>query len=151
MKIRILAAGRFRNGPEKDLYDQYAARLAWPVDLVEIEDRRKLPPERRKRAETEKILGEITRGTALIACDATGKQIASESFAKTLQRFEDSGRDPVTIVIGGAEGLGTPVLDRADLVLGLGRMTWPHLLVRGLIAEQLFRAQAILSGHPYHR
>jgi 23S rRNA (pseudouridine1915-N3)-methyltransferase len=87
----------------------------------------------------------------VVALDERGKSLDSSAFATLLGRWQDEGLGDLAFVIGGAEGLSPAVLERADLALSFGQMTWPHLLVRVLLAEQLFRAQCILDGHPYHR
>lgn len=108
------------------------------------------PPAERKRREALGLLAAIPPGAFLVALDEKGELHDSETFAALLTRWLESGR-PLAFVIGGADGLDARVTDRADHVLSLGRMTWPHLLVRVLLAEQLYRARAIATSHPYHR
>jgi len=96
------------------------------------------------------ILGALPAGARLVALDRRGQSWPSEELARRLALWRDRSED-VAFAIGGAEGLGTAVIERADAVLSLGAMTWPHLLVRGMLLEQLYRAQQILAGHPYHR
>jgi 23S rRNA (pseudouridine1915-N3)-methyltransferase len=93
----------------------------------------------------------LPAGSALILLDERGKTIGSEDFAKLLETLKDNGRRDLMVAIGGADGLDPDLHQKADYVINLGRMTWPHQLVRILIAEQLYRAVTILSGHPYHR
>ena len=97
------------------------------------------------------MLAALPQGARVIALDETGRNLSSARFAEQIGRWRDAGGQDLAIVIGGAEGLAPALRDKADLVLALGTMTWPHLLVRGMIAEQLYRAQTILAGHPYHR
>ncbi|MBI4184825.1 MAG: 23S rRNA (pseudouridine(1915)-N(3))-methyltransferase RlmH [Proteobacteria bacterium] len=151
MKILIGAVGRARSGPEADLFTAYAARLARPLRLREVVERRPLPPAELRRREAELLLALVPAGARVVALDERGRALSSAAFAQTLGRWRDEGAAEVAFLIGGAEGLAEEVRGRADLVLSLGPMTWPHLLVRALLAEQLYRAQAILSGHPYHR
>lgn len=151
LRTHLVAVGRMKAGPERTLFDHYAARLTPPPELREVEEKRNLPPERMKPREAELLLGAIPQGARIIALDERGKSLGSQEFAQLLGEWRDEGVRDVAFVIGGADGLGRAVLDQASLVLSFGKMTWPHMLVRGLVAEQLFRANAILSGHPYHR
>jgi 23S rRNA (pseudouridine1915-N3)-methyltransferase len=151
MRITVIAAGRAKSDPARDLYDLYAGRLRWPLVLREIEERRTLPPAELTKREGELILKAVPAGARLVALDERGKTVDSRAFAALIGRWQDQGQADLAFAIGGAEGLSPAVLERADLRLSLGPMTWPHLLVRALLAEQLFRAQAILDGHPYHR
>ena len=156
MKLALVAAGRLRAGPLRDLFEDYARRLAWPLAVTEIEERRPLATgelKAREGALIEAALDGAFRklsAPVLVALDERGMVLSSAAFAERLGRWRDGGRD-LAFVIGGADGLAKPVLDRAELTLSLGAMTWPHLLVRVLLAEQIYRAQSILAGHPYHR
>ena len=151
MRLSLVAVGRARRGPERALYEHYAARLAWPVTLREVETRTTLPPAGQSAREAELLLAAAAKGAKLVALDAKGELLTSEAFAARLGAWRDEGVAEVAFLIGGAEGLDARVRERADLALALGRVTWPHLLVRGLLLEQLYRAQQILLGHPYHR
>ena len=149
--IRILAVGRARQGPEGSLFEAYVRRMSWPIALEEIDIKAKLPPARRKAAETEKLLSLVPGGAVVVALDAGGTLLSSEGFADRLRHWRDDGTQALCLLIGGADGLDRAAFERADFVLSLGSMIWPHLLVRTMLAEQLYRAQQILSGHPYHR
>ncbi len=151
VRVAILAVGRARAGPERDLYDGYIERIRWTVDLREVEEKRPLPPAEMKTREAELLLAAIPGDAVVVALDGAGKDMTSETLAEKLSQWRDDGRARVAFVIGGAEGLAPEVRDRADLVLALGRQTWPHMLVRAMLAEQIYRAQQILAGHPYHR
>lgn len=151
MRTHLIAVGRMKPGPERQLFDHYAARLSPAPVMREVEEKRNLPPEKLKAREAELLLGALPDGALVVAMDERGKRLGSMAFAKKLGGWRDEGVRDVAFVIGGADGLDVAVLDRANLVLSLGEMTWPHMLVRGLLAEQLYRANAILSGHPYHR
>ena len=151
MRITIAAAGRLRAGPERELFEHYRKRLSWPVEAKEIVVRGSGPPDKITAQENDALLAAIPDGAAVLALDATGAPLSSEELAAAIGGWRDGGRGSLAVVIGGADGLAQDVRDRADLVLSLGRVTWPHLLVRGLILEQLYRAQQILAGHPYHR
>jgi 23S rRNA (pseudouridine1915-N3)-methyltransferase len=156
MRLGLIAVGRLKAGPMLTLFQDYARRLAWPFAVLEVEERRPLPAAELKAREGALIL-EAIEGTVrkftnpvVIALDERGAAFSSTELAQRLARWRDGGRDAL-FVIGGAEGLAPAVLQRAELTLSLGPMTWPHQLVRVLLAEQLFRAQSILTGHPYHR
>ena len=151
MRILIAAVGRARNGPERDLFERQARRITLPLSLKEVEEKRALPPARLKQREGELLLAAAPKGALVVALDGTGRTLSSTAFAEHLRRWRDDGVKDLAFLIGGAEGLDRAVLGRADLVLSLGAMTWPHLLVRGMLAEQIYRAQCIISGHPYHR
>lgn len=159
MRISLFAVGRLKTGPEKDLASRYLDRFAKTgpavglefVRLVEVPESRASNPETRKREEAAALDKALPEGSLLILLDERGKSLDSESFANTMGRFRDSGKRDLMIAIGGADGLDPDLRGRADAVLNLGAMTWPHQVVRILIAEQLYRAVTILSGHPYHR
>ena len=122
-----------------------------PPAIVEVEERRSLPPEQLKLREGELILGALPAGVPFVALDERGTQWSSRALAKRIAAWRDQGGSELVFAIGGADGLHRAVLDRADVILALSSMTWPHLLVRGMLLEQLYRAQQILAGHPYHR
>jgi len=122
-----------------------------PPAIVELEEKRKLPPAQLQEREAELILAALPSGARLVALDEHGAAWSSRDLAERLAAWRDQGTATLAFAIGGAEGLAHSVLDRADTVLSLSAMTWPHLLVRGMLFEQLYRAQQILAGHPYHR
>lgn len=155
MRMTLIAVGRMRPGPVRALYDHYAGRLGpgplGALALKEVEERRPLPAEDLKRREADLLLGAAPKGARIIALDETGKAHSSAQFAGLIGRWRDEGVRDLAFLIGGPEGLDQAVHQAAALALCLGPMTWPHLLTRALLAEQLYRAQSILSGHPYHR
>jgi len=157
MRIVVAAIGRARGAPEQALFDAYARRLVrngpagLTLELIEADERRKLTGEALRKAEAELLLARIPKDAALVALDGRGKPLGSEAFADQLARWRDDGIGDLAFVIGGAGGLDPALLERARFVLSLGAMTWPHLLVRAMLAEQIYRAQSILLGHPYHR
>jgi 23S rRNA (pseudouridine1915-N3)-methyltransferase len=150
VKLTIVAIGRAGRGPERDLYEHYAGRIRWPLTLRELEERKKLPAAELMVREGELLLGAVPKGAAIVALDRRGKVQDSEAFAESLQRWQDNATD-VAFAIGGADGHGAALLKKADLSLSFGAMTWPHLLARAMLAEQLYRSQQMLAGHPYHR
>lgn len=155
MRLTILAIGRLRGGPLAELFDDYAGRLRGrplgPLTLRELEEKRSLAPAALKAREGELLLAASPPDCRLIALDGGGRTLSSADLATTLGRWRDEGVGETAFAIGGAEGHGAALLERSDLTLSLGAMTWPHLLVRVMLAEQLFRADTILAGHPYHR
>lgn len=151
MRLWLAAVGRARVGPARDLFEEYAGRLSWPLTLREVEVKKRLPPDEMKRQEAELLLAAIPQGSVVVALDERGKALSSEAFAAKMGAWRDQGAADIAFLIGGADGHGDAVRARADLLLALGPMTWPHMLVRGMLTEQIYRAQQILAGHPYHR
>ncbi len=143
LNIEIAAVGRLKNGPLADLYAEYAARLkGWSLTLHEIDDR--------KPAETP-MMDRLDNADYVFVLDERGKALGSADFAKKLQTLEDKGAARVVFAIGGADGHGDAVRARADFLLSFGIQTWPHMLARVMLAEQIYRARQIVTGHPYHR
>jgi 23S rRNA (pseudouridine1915-N3)-methyltransferase len=151
LKITIAAIGRASRGPERDLYDHYAGRIRWPLVLRELEEKRKLPAPQLMQREGELLLEAAPAGATLVMLDRRGKVLDSEGFAARLGGWRDPSVSDVAFLIGGADGHTEAMLKKATLVLSFGAMTWPHLLARGMLAEQIYRAQQLLAGHPYHR
>jgi 23S rRNA (pseudouridine1915-N3)-methyltransferase len=154
LRILIVAVGKAKPGPVRALYEDYQSRLRPIPGLIEVEERRPLPAAVLKRREGELIQAALARRPGrriVVALDEGGRMFASRAFADQLAAWRGRGLDEAAFLIGGADGLDEPLREAADFVLSLGPMTWPHLLVRGLLAEQLYRAQQIAAGHPYHR
>jgi len=151
VKLTIACIGRANRGPERDLYEHYAGRIRWPLALREVEEKRKLPPAQLIPREGELLLASVPSKSVLVALDRRGKVLDSEGFARRLERWRDDSVNDVAFLVGGADGHGEALLKKAALILSFGAMTWPHLLARAMLAEQIYRALAILSGHPYHR
>ncbi len=147
--MRLVAIGRLRAGPEAELFARYNQRLRPRLTVAELPDGHGAPAEI-KRREGEALLAAVPADAWLVALDSDAPALDSEALAARLEAWLSSGRT-VTFVVGGAEGLAGAVLDRANAGVSLGRLTWPHMLVRVMLAEQLYRAQSILAGHPYHR
>ncbi|MGY9028565.1 MAG: 23S rRNA (pseudouridine(1915)-N(3))-methyltransferase RlmH [Rhodobacterales bacterium] len=155
MRLRIIAIGRLRNGPEKDLIEDYIARFnrtgrplgLGPVEFSELEDKKGGG----KAAEGALLSKAIPSGAAVIALDEHGTLQTSPDFSQNLARIRDQAPSELIFVIGGADGLAPEVLARADAKLSFGKMVWPHMLARVMLTEQLYRAASILSGGPYHR
>jgi 23S rRNA (pseudouridine1915-N3)-methyltransferase len=151
MRVTIAAVGRDRSGPTRDLFEDYCRRCPWPIRLVEIPPRTNGPPERRRAEEAERLSGAVPRDAVLVALDETGRALTSRAFAARIVAWQRQGQSELAFLIGGPDGLDPALTGRAELILALGRMTWPHRLVRVMLAEQLYRAATILAGHPYHR
>jgi 23S rRNA (pseudouridine1915-N3)-methyltransferase len=159
MRLIVAAVGRLKAGAERELVDKYrdrfeplAKRLGLaPVAWHEIGESRAADAARRRDEEGAALLKLVREAEFLIALDERGKPLTSEAFAKTLAKARDSGTKAAGIVIGGPDGLGQAVRDAAHLQFSLGAITLPHALARIVLAEQLYRAATILTGHPYHR
>ena len=147
--LRLIAVGRLRDGPEAELFARYNARLRPRLSLTELPEARGAPVEIRRR-EGETLLAALPQSAFVVALDPRGEALGSKELARRLERWLGAAR-PVCFLIGGAEGLDEAVIARSDSVLSLGPMTWPHFLVRAMLAEQLYRARSIAAGHPYHR
>jgi 23S rRNA (pseudouridine1915-N3)-methyltransferase len=136
--LHIVARGKIGRSPEADLVDRYLKRIAWPTKLTELPDRGgKLP--------------DLPQGSVTIALDERGQALTSVELAKKLEAWRDGGKREARFLIGAADGHEEAQRRSADLLLSFGPATWPHLLVRAMLAEQLFRATSILANHPYHR
>ena len=151
MRLTIIAIGKARKGPENDLFKVFADRVLWPITLIDVEERRPSSPAERVQREGQLLLSRIPDGAMVVALDGGGKTLSSEAFAACLGRYRDDGISDVAFIIGGADGLDPAIINKADLVLSLGAMTWPHQMVRAMIGEQIYRGQEVLAGHPYHR
>ncbi len=155
MRVAICAVGRLKSGPERDLFDDYATRFdrtgralgLGPLTLSEVEDKKGGGPV----AEAHLLSKALPDRAILCALDERGRQMTSPEFAKLLANQRDQGCSDLAFLIGGADGLAPDLRARADLSLSFGKMVWPHMLARVMLAEQLYRAAGILAGTPYHR
>ena len=155
MRVHLIAVGRLRAGPERDLVEDYFQRFdrtgrpLWlgPVVEHEVEDKKNLG----MAAEADLLARAVPSGAVLVTLDERGKLMSSPEFAAMLARWRDGGRQDVAVVIGGADGIDPSLRAKADASVSFGAMVWPHMLVRVMIAEQLYRAATILGGGPYHR
>lgn len=159
MKVAVIAVGRMKAGPESDLAKRYFDRFskaAPPLGLElagvdEIAEGRAADTAARKADEAARIRQRIKPGSVVIALDERGKSLSSEAFATLIAEMRDSGQRDLVLVIGGPDGHDPEFSTSADRLMSFGVQTWPHQLVRIMLAEQLYRAVTILSGHPYHR
>jgi 23S rRNA (pseudouridine1915-N3)-methyltransferase len=150
LRLLIVAVGRIKSGPHLELQRFYAERLTCPIEVKEVEERRKLPAPARQASEGELVLAAIPDRSFVVALDERGKGLSSADFARQIGRWQQT-MPTIAFLIGGADGHSEAVRARADYLLALGAMTWPHLMVRAMLCEQLYRAQQILASHPYHR
>ena len=138
MLLHIVARGKIGRSPEADLVQRYLKRIAWPTKVTELPDRGgAMPP--------------VPPNSAIVMLDERGSALSSMEIAQKLERWRDGGKREARFLIGAADGHGDAERSSADLLLSFGPATWPHLLVRAMLAEQLFRATSILANHPYHR
>lgn len=151
MRYVLAAVGRARKSPEQDLFELYRRRLSSPLDLKEVEEKRPLPVAARMEREAALLQAQIPAGAAIVVLDEAGAAMSSTGFAAWLKGCRDRGLGAIAFLVGGADGHHDTVRRRADLLLSLSAMTWPHMLVRVLLAEQIYRAESILANHPYHR
>lgn len=136
--LHIVARGRIGRSPEAELVGRYLKRIAWPTRVTELPDTGgRMPP--------------LEPQTRRVLLDEKGEMLGSIDFARRLERWRDDGVRETRFLIGAADGFGDAERAEADLLVSFGRATWPHMLARAMLAEQLFRATSILAGHPYHR
>ena len=138
MQLHVIARGKIARSPEAELVERYAKRIAWPLKLTELPESGGRVPEPLTPVRT-------------VLLDERGEQLSSEQFAELLRDWRDNGVRETRFVIGAADGHSPAERDAADRLFALGKATWPHLLARAMLLEQLFRATSILAGHPYHR
>ena len=158
MRLVVIAVGRNRAGPARDLFDDYAARIRklgpgqgiQGFDLIEIAESRAATPALRAEREGQEIL-DVAAPAQICVFDERGEDLPSTDVARLISRERDGGTAAIALVIGGPDGLAEPVRDRAARIIAFGRATWPHLLARAMLAEQVYRALTILGRHPYHR
>lgn len=155
MRVHLCAVGRLRAGPERDLMDDYVTRFdrtgralaLGPFSETEVEDKKGGGME----AEADLLSRALPSGAMICTLDERGKVLSSPEFAEHLARWRDGGRQDLAFIIGGADGIAPSLRARADFSISFGRMVWPHMLVRVMLTEQLYRAASILAGAPYHR
>ena len=138
MILHIVARGKIGRSPEAELVDRYLKRIAWPIKMTELPD-------------TGGKMPDLPPSSVSIVLDERGKPLTSMELARQLERWRDDSRREARFLIGAADGHDEEQRSSADLLLSFGPATWPHLMARAMLAEQLFRATSILAGHPYHR
>lgn len=155
MKVSLCVVGRLRQGPERDLIDDYLTRFdrtgrglsLGPARVIEVEDKKNSG----MSGEAVLLRNAIPKGAVIVALDERGKLMTSPDFSLKLANWRDQGQRDVAFVIGGADGIAPDLRAEADFLLSFGKMVWPHMLARVMLSEQLYRATSILSGAPYHR
>ena len=138
MLLHIVARGRIGRGPEAELVERYLKRVSWPTKITELPD-------------TGGRMPAVDPGTRIVMLDEKGRDLPSMAFATQLGRWRDDGVREARFMIGAADGFDDAQRAEADLLIAFGRATWPHLMARAMLAEQLWRATSILANHPYHR
>ncbi len=159
MHLTIGAVGKLKAGPERDLYQRYAERVTpagrslnlGPLKCIEISESRKGSAKERRAEEAANLLAKIPTAAHIIALDENGDALTSEQFARLLAKQRDAGASGLAFIIGGPDGHGPQIREKAERIFSLGAVTLPHGLARVVLAEQLYRAMTILAGHPYHR
>lgn len=151
MRITIAAVGKMKPSPECEIMLRYFKQTPWQIALKEVDVKKTLESAARKKAEAALLFDTCAGCHALIALDERGKALGSEQLAAIFTGFQNNGQSHIGIIIGGQDGLDESIRAKASLVLSFGALTWPHMLVRSMLAEQLYRVHTLLTGHPYHR
>jgi 23S rRNA (pseudouridine1915-N3)-methyltransferase len=159
MRLLIAAVGRLKQGPERELAERYRKRAEQAgsrlglreIEIVEIRESRADDAARRMLEESIALATMIPEKAAVLVLDPEGENLDSPAFAAQLKLWQEEARPATVCIIGGADGVASSLLERADLRVAFGKLTWPHQIVRILLLEQVYRAVTILSGHPYHR
>ncbi len=151
MELVIAAIGKGRSSPEESLYQHYVSRCGWNITLKEHTSPRKLTGSALQQAESDWLLRVTEPCDIRAALDEGGSAWSSQQLADALMRYRDEGYRRIGFCIGGADGHSSALRQQSDVLLSLGKMTWPHLLARAMLAEQLYRAWTLHVGHPYHR
>lgn len=155
MRVTLCTVGRLRRGPELALIQDYLDRFdktgrsmgLGPTTVIEVEDKKNIG----MTAEADLLERAIPKGAVIVTLDERGRLMSSPDFADHLARWRDAGTGDVAFIIGGADGIDPSLRARADFSISFGQMVWPHMLVRVMLSEQLYRAASILGGSPYHR
>lgn len=149
-KIDVIVVGKVKKGPWYDLMDDYVTRTKWDVNLLEVES--KFTDSKAQQSHEQRlILEKLDEDSFIIVMDERGDGLRSLDFAQTIQKIQTTGADKITFLIGGAEGFTDEIRNKANMMISFGQQTWPHVMVRVMLLEQIYRAQQIIAGHPYHR
>ena len=150
MEITIAAIGKLKSSPELELFNHYIKLSGWKVNLREFEEKRNLSVAERRQSEESFLFSAVPDGAVKVIMDERGKIIRSTAFAEKMSMWQEQN-GKIAFLIGGADGFSDEARTKADFLLSLGQMTWPHFLARVMLAEQIYRAKTIITGHPYHR
>lgn len=155
MQITLLCVGRMKKGPELEIVQTYLKRCPWSVKIIEVEERRPIKGAERMAREGDLIVKAIAShapaNAYIIALDERGKDLRSPEFASKINHIQEQGISDLIFLIGGADGYDPAVKQQANFLFSLGKLTWPHMMARAMLAEQIYRASTILSSHPYHK
>lgn len=150
LNIDLITVGKMKKGPLFELQEEYQKRIRWPLSLHEIESRYS-DPVTMNDDENRKIASRLSPGAYVVVLDERGQGLRSLDFADTLQKMQDNGAEHMQFIIGGSDGLNDTVRNEASFLLSFGQQTWPHQMARIMLLEQIYRAQQIMAGHPYHK
>ena len=149
-KIDVIVVGKVKKGSWYDLIDDYITRTKWALNVIEVES--KFTDAKAQQSHEQRlILEQLDEDSFIIVMDERGDGLRSLDFAQTIQKIQSTGADKITFLIGGAEGFTDEIRNKANMMLSFGQQTWPHVMVRVMLLEQIYRAQQIIAGHPYHR
>jgi 23S rRNA (pseudouridine1915-N3)-methyltransferase len=149
-KIDLIVVGKVKKGSWYDLIDDYVTRTKWTLNVIEVES--KFTDAKAQQSHEQRlILEKLDEDSFIIVLDERGDGLRSLDFAHTIQKIQSTGADKITFLIGGAEGFTDEIRNKANMMLSFGQQTWPHVMVRVMLLEQIYRAQQIIAGHPYHR
>lgn len=150
LKIDVIVVGKVKKGSWYDLIEDYIKRTKWALNVIEVES--KYTESKAQQAHEQRlILEKLDEDSFIIVMDERGDGLRSLDFAQTIQKIQSTGADKITFLIGGAEGFTDDIRNKANMMLSFGQQTWPHVMVRVMLLEQIYRAQQIIAGHPYHR
>ncbi len=149
-KVDVIVVGKVKKGSWYDLIQDYVSRIKWPLNLIEVES--KYTDAKAQQAHEQRlILEKLDEKSFIIVLDERGDGLRSLDFSQTLQKIQGTGVDKITFLVGGAEGFTDDIRNKANMMISFGQQTWPHVMVRVMLLEQIYRAQQIIAGHPYHR
>lgn len=151
MRVTIAALGKMKPSPEQELLTKYLRQTPWQIAIKELEVKKNLPTHSRMQAEAALLQEACADAHIRIALDERGQHLSSEALAAKISGWQQQGHSHLAFLIGGQDGLDESIRKQASLILSFGALTWPHMLVRAMLGEQLYRCHTILTGHPYHR
>ena len=151
MNINIIAVGRIRSGPEKTLIENYSRRIKWPIEFREVEEKKKLKGLELKKRQGDLLLNQCPPESKIIVLDQCGKNLPSTELANVFKNWQGNRVKEVCMLIGGADGVDENISKNVDLTISLSNMTFPHMLARIILVEQIYRSETIINNHPYHK